>query len=255
MTTAMSAMSHATNTTQSNDSRQYFHFPDVSQEAKHASPRSVGHVSKHNTPRNTTRHSDNISEPTKLKQKHVHYGEMPIGRYIVGNHQTSGYFEPNNQVDKTRKVKQTDPNFITHGQSELLSSATKQANLETQPSSSAPNYGNWREEYHELTKQSREENSKETFSIAKSHDRSHPHISEIVPYAKLQPSPLSSSPGSSIKNSPILSANRTQPQSEPGSARNGPKIVPRQQRILPSSNENLSEIDHGQVVVRHNRTF
>ncbi|KAL5259398.1 hypothetical protein ACHWQZ_G009743 [Mnemiopsis leidyi] len=252
MTTAMSAMNHATNTTQSTDSRQYFHFPDVSQEARQVYPSLAGHVSKHSSPCDV----DNFNESAKLKEKHVHYGEMPFGRYIVGNNKTSGYFEPANQIDKTRQVKQKDHDLVTfRGQNEHLSCAKNQANQEPQPATFGTNYGNWREEYHELTKLSREENSKETFSIAKSHDKPRPHISEIVPYAKLQPSPLSSSPGSSIKNSPILSTNRRQPQNEsgPGSVKNGPKVVSRQQRILPSSNENLSEIDHGQVIVRNNR--
>ena len=190
---------------------------------------------------------------------------MPVGRYIVGNKQNSGYFEPSNKANETRKILQSDPNFIrcipnTTGPTDLMGFSKNKVNLVNLPTSAASNQVDWREEYHELTKQSRQEHSKETFSIAKTQekrlDQPHPHISELVPYAKLQPSPLSSSPGSSIKNSPTLSANRRMPPGgDASSKRNGPKTVPRQQRILPSSDDNLSDQEHGQVVVRNNRKF
>ena len=266
-------MNHATNTTQSTDSRQYFHFPDpaavVNQEFDHVPPginHSIlgsGQVTKQSSSRQTVAQLNHASETAKQKQKHVHYSEMPVGRYIVGNKQNSGYFEPSTKANETRRILQTDPNFIrcipdTTGPTDLMGFSKNKVNLVNLPPLAVSNQGSWREEYHELAKQTREGNSKEAFSITKVQDK-YPHISEMVPYAKLQPSPLSSSPASSIKNSPTLSNRKVPqglPQGDTRNKRNGPKIIARQRGISPtSSNEQLFENEHGQVVVRNNSKF
>ena len=199
----------ATCSQRGSDSRQYFHFPDP------AYNMNVG--------LSPETHPVTFPEPREGRRP-----ENNGGSYHVGNKQVVGHFQPRHFDNRLNL--QRDPNFIRPilnplGPTDLMGCQRGRQGLISLPisgrlgpklTSSAQNISSSHrhqllEEYHELTKSNQGDLHNKSASLPKDSKLagSHPpHISQIIPYAKLEPSPLSSSPASSIKNSPTLSHSR-----------------------------------------------
>ena len=233
MATVGQSSAQVTTTTPTYDSRQFFHFPEpgtcpavITTHADHSNrDHHVTHAS------NSLEKVSNSLERGSGLQNHQ---EGSPACYVVGNKNVTGHLESKNNVTRRRTNHQNDPNFIT-----LIPNTTgptdcmgrTKYNLVNLPVSNNSSHGNsshseWKEEYHELTKLNQAENnpgkppnqqgSKSHLNLSQNHLQP---LSQIIPYARLEPLPLSSSPGNS-PNIHSFSMNR----------RTAPKIVPRQQQ-------------------------